>query len=178
MGSAHAKHAVRKNVLHQFKVVFLGLDNSGKTTALYLLKSSEMPLTVPTEGFNHEVIKWKGAEISIWDVGGMERLRPLWGNFLHDLDLVLFFVDASEPERLEEVRSTLYTLATSSMLKGKKILVVAAKQDRPRAATAEALRETLALGSLPLHCDVFPFTSTAGREVRKAFLEKILTGAM
>lgn len=67
-------------------VVMLGLDSAGKTTALYRLKFNQYLNTVPTIGFNCEKVKGtvgraKGQTFLVWDVGGQEKLRPLWKSY-------------------------------------------------------------------------------------------------
>ncbi len=67
-------------------IVMLGLDSAGKTTALYRLKFDQYLNTVPTIGFNCEKIrgtagKAKGISFLVWDVGGQEKLRPLWKSY-------------------------------------------------------------------------------------------------
>ena len=52
-----------------------GLNNSGKTKLLYLLKSGEKVITIPTIGYNVENIENKNWEknIAIWDIGGQKK---------------------------------------------------------------------------------------------------------
>lgn len=64
----------------------LGLDSAGKTTALYRLKLDQYLNTVTTIGFNCEKVrgslgKAKGVQFLVWDVGGQEKLRPLWRSY-------------------------------------------------------------------------------------------------
>ena len=61
------------------RVVMLGLDAAGKTTILYKLHIGEVLSTVPTLGFNVEKVQYKNVMFTVWDVGGQEKLRPLWG---------------------------------------------------------------------------------------------------
>ena len=42
------------------KLMFLGLDNAGKTTVLYKLHLGEVVTTVPTVGFNVETVNYSG----------------------------------------------------------------------------------------------------------------------
>lgn len=55
-----------------------GLDAAGKTTALYKLKLGELVTTVPTIGFNVEQVNYKKLQMTIWDVGGQDKIRPLF----------------------------------------------------------------------------------------------------
>jgi Arf/Sar family protein len=62
----------------EMRVVMLGLDAAGKTTILYKLHIGEVLTTVPTIGFNVEKVQYKNVLFTVWDVGGQEKLRPLW----------------------------------------------------------------------------------------------------
>lgn len=95
----------------EVKTVFLGLDGSGKTTALYKLKLDDKVTTVPTIGFNVETIKYKKANITIWDIGGDQRIRSLWRHYLSGFS-ICYFVDASTcfRNRLEEAKNELTDL--------------------------------------------------------------------
>ena len=59
-------------------VLMLGLDAAGKTTILYKLKQGEALLTVPTIGFNVEEVQFENLTMTIWDMGGQDKIRPLW----------------------------------------------------------------------------------------------------
>ncbi|XP_039967992.1 ADP-ribosylation factor-like protein 4A isoform X4 [Bactrocera tryoni] len=90
MGGAMGKNGVNfldalpsQGTLH---IVMLGLDSAGKTTALYRLKFDQYLNTVPTIGFNCEKVQGilgraKGIQFLVWDVGGQEKLRPLWRSY-------------------------------------------------------------------------------------------------
>ena len=52
------------------KVLFLGLDNAGKSTLLFQMKDNSFKDTVPTVGLNVESIKYRGMNFTLWDVSG------------------------------------------------------------------------------------------------------------
>lgn len=52
------------------KVLFLGLDNAGKSTLLFQMKENTFKETVPTVGLNVEQIKYRGMNFTLWDVSG------------------------------------------------------------------------------------------------------------
>lgn len=70
---------------------------SGKTTILYRFKLNETVNTLPTIGFNVETLTpMKGLTLTVWDMGGQERMRPLWKMYLrgtdgNNLPLFLYF---------------------------------------------------------------------------------------
>ena len=60
------------------KILAVGLDAAGKTTILYQLKLGEVVTTIPTIGFNVETVEYKNISFTVWDVGGQDKIRPLW----------------------------------------------------------------------------------------------------
>ena len=65
----------------EMRVVTLGLDGSGKTAILCKLKQGEFVPTIPTIGFNVESLEFRNVKITLWDVGGQHKLRPLWKHY-------------------------------------------------------------------------------------------------
>ncbi|XP_050706629.1 ADP-ribosylation factor-like protein 4C [Eriocheir sinensis] len=138
-------------------LVLVGLDSSGKTTALLRLKYGHYVNAVPTVGFNCECLRGGGCSWVAWDVGGDDRVRTLWRAYTRGADAVLFVVDASSgEERLEEARHELHVLvrrqaAQSAALRRSRppLLVLANKQDLPGARTPAAMADALGLHDLP-----------------------------
>ncbi|KAL7289104.1 ADP-ribosylation factor-like protein 4C [Trichogramma pretiosum] len=129
-------------------VAMLGLDSAGKTTALYRLKFDQYINTVPTIGFNCERVrgtvgKAKGVNFLVWDVGGQEKLRPLWKSYTRCTDGIIFVVDSCDTERLEEAKMELTRTARSPDNAGVPILILANKQDLPGAKEVEELEKQL-----------------------------------
>lgn len=134
-------------------VVMLGLDSAGKTTALYRLKFDQYLNTVPTIGFNCEKIKGttgkaKGTSFVIWDVGGQDKLRPLWRSYTRCTDGIVFVLDSVDEERMEEARMELIRTAKSPENAGVPILVLANKQDLPTAKDPREIERLLGLHEL------------------------------
>lgn len=134
-------------------VVMLGLDSAGKTTALYRLKFDQYLNTVPTIGFNCEKVKGtvgkaKGANFLVWDVGGQEKLRPLWKSYTRCTDGIVFVLDSVDVERIEEAKMELMRTVKSPDNMGVPILVLANKQDLPGAKEPRDLEKLLGLHEL------------------------------
>jgi GTPase SAR1 family protein len=66
--------------------------------------------TVPTLGFNVEKVQYKNVVFTVWDVGGQEKLRPLWRHYFNNTDGLIYVVDSLDRDRIDraraEVRST------------------------------------------------------------------------
>lgn len=66
----------------EVRILMLGLDAAGKTTILYTLKlKDDKVTTIPTVGFNVETVNMKNVKFNVWDVGGQDKIRPLWRHY-------------------------------------------------------------------------------------------------
>lgn len=66
------------------RLVMLGLDAVGKTSILYRLHKGQTITTIPTIGFNVETIKYQNIQLTIWDIGGGDKIRALWRHYIGD----------------------------------------------------------------------------------------------
>jgi hypothetical protein len=48
---------------------------------LYNLKLEQDVTTIPTVGFNVETVTYKNTKFNVWDVGGQDKIRPLWRHY-------------------------------------------------------------------------------------------------
>ena len=132
------------------RLVMIGLDSAGKTTLLYQFKQGkELRLTYvqPTVGFNVESVECEGCSFIVWDIGGGCKIRDYWIHYLRDAQGLVWVVDSSDRARVEEVRAELERLLGEEEMLGMPVLVVANKQDLPRAMDAAELTQTLGMES-------------------------------
>eukprot|EP01012_Entosiphon_sulcatum_P063010 TRINITY_DN8988_c0_g1_i1.p1 TRINITY_DN8988_c0_g1~~TRINITY_DN8988_c0_g1_i1.p1 ORF type:complete len:235 (-),score=64.05 TRINITY_DN8988_c0_g1_i1:145-849(-) len=130
----------------ELRALLFGLDEAGKTQLLYRLKLGELVQTIPTIGFNVENLSHKGVQVTIWDVGGQEKVRPLWRHYTATSRAVVFVVDAADPARLPTVKEVLQSqVFESDNLARVPLLVYANKQDLPGALSADEVAARLAL---------------------------------
>lgn len=47
---------------------------------------------VQFSGFNVEKVQYKNVEFTVWDVGGQEKLRPLWRHYFNNTDGLVCFL--------------------------------------------------------------------------------------
>eukprot|EP01017_Pseudomicrothorax_dubius_P021347 TRINITY_DN23030_c0_g1_i1.p1 TRINITY_DN23030_c0_g1~~TRINITY_DN23030_c0_g1_i1.p1 ORF type:complete len:180 (+),score=32.26 TRINITY_DN23030_c0_g1_i1:18-557(+) len=111
------------------RILLVGLDGAGKTTFLYKLKLNELVQTAPTIGFNLEYLNYKNLHMTIWDVGGQQRIRRLWTNYFANTDAIIFMLDSADEERIEIARDELHNMLESEELPRAHLLVFANKQD-------------------------------------------------
>ncbi|XP_054571193.1 E3 ubiquitin-protein ligase TRIM23 isoform X3 [Eptesicus fuscus] len=132
----------------EIRVVTLGLDGAGKTTILFKLKQDEFMQPIPTIGFNVETVEYKNLKFTIWDVGGKHKLRPLWKHYYLNTQAVVFVVDSSHRDRVNEAHSELAKLLTEKELRDALLLIFANKQDVAGALSVEEITELLSLHKL------------------------------
>lgn len=126
----------------------LGLDGAGKTTILYKLKLNETVNTIPTIGFNVETVTFQKLTLTVWDVGGQQKIRPLWKYYFPNTTTLVFVIDSSDVERLPDAKEELFSLLAENELAEAQLLVFANKQDMPNAKTPAELTQILDLGSI------------------------------
>lgn len=126
----------------------VGLDAAGKTTILYKLKLGEIVTTIPTIGFNVETVEYKNISFTVWDVGGQDKIRPLWRHYFQNTQGLIFVVDSNDRERVAESAEELTKMLQEDELKDAVLLVFANKQDLPNALTVSELTDRLGLQAL------------------------------
>lgn len=129
------------------RILMVGLDAAGKTTILYKLKLGEIVTTIPTIGFNVETVEYKNISFTVWDVGGQDKIRPLWRHYFQNTQGLIFVVDSNDRERAEEAKEELSKMLQEDELRDAVLLVFANKQDLPNAMTAAEITDKLGLNT-------------------------------
>lgn len=138
------------------KLLFLGLDNAGKTTLLHMLKTGHVGIFLPTLNPNQEELIIGKIRFKTFDLGGHETAQRLWRDyFASGVDGVVFVVDAHDRARFPEANKALNALLLSEELKDVPFLVLGNKIDIGVAASEDDLRYQLGL------------TQTYGKEPRQ-----------
>ena len=106
-----------------------GLDNAGKTTLIYRLKSGKINSFIPTQRANIEEFvrarsyspaarpvpqcfglrrrrpqEYGGVSFKAFDLGGHAAVRKLWTDYMTEVDAVVFVVDSNDAARHDEAR--------------------------------------------------------------------------
>ncbi|KAI4330264.1 hypothetical protein MLD38_028564 [Melastoma candidum] len=132
----------------EMRILMVGLDAAGKTTILYKLKLGEVVTTIPTIGFNVETVEYKNVGFTVWDVGGQDKIRPLWRHYFQNTQGLIFVVDSNDRDRISEAREELHRMLSEDELRTAKLLVFANKQDLPNAMSVSEITDKLGLHSL------------------------------
>ncbi|GFY81016.1 ADP-ribosylation factor 1-like isoform X1 [Actinidia eriantha] len=132
----------------EMRILMVGLDAAGKTTILYKLKLGEIVTTIPTIGFNVETVEYKNVSFTVWDVGGQDKIRPLWRHYFQNTQGLIFVVDSNDKERISEAKDELHRMLSEDELRDAILLVFANKQDLPNAMSVSEITDKIGLHSL------------------------------
>lgn len=113
----------------------------------------------------------KNIAVTVWDVGGQGKMREHWESFHQDAAAVVFVVDSSGRERLEEARRELEKTLRSEQLRGRPLVVVANKQDVNGSLTVTEIKDVFNLKKICSGRDWFvqPCSASTGFGVEEAF---------
>jgi ADP-ribosylation factor 1/2 len=148
MGGALTKLFDRIFGSREMRVVMLGLDAAGKTTILYKLHIGEVLTTVPTIGFNVEKVQYKNVTFTVWDVGGQEKLRPLWRHYFNNTDGLIYVVDSQDKDRIGRAANEFKSIIDDPLMRHSAVLVFANKQDMKGCLTPAEVMDALGMDKL------------------------------
>jgi len=126
-------------------MIFLGLDNAGKTTLLGFLKDGHLRSARPTQQPNQEELVLDRLSFKTFDLGGHKSARVLWKDYCIDADVIVFLVDATDRDRFAEAKEELDGLLKMDEFAQVPILVLGNKIDLRTAVSEQELRAALGL---------------------------------
>uniref|UniRef100_A0A672JAI9 ADP-ribosylation factor-like 13b n=1 Tax=Salarias fasciatus TaxID=181472 RepID=A0A672JAI9_SALFA len=147
-------------------LVMVGLDNAGKTATVRGIQGENPQDVAPTVGFSKVDLKQGRFEVTIFDLGGGKRIRGIWKNYYSESHGVVFVVDSSDAQRLQETRDAMADVLQHPRIAGKPVLVLANKQDRDGALAEADIIERLSLEKLvndnKCLCQIEPCSAALG----------------
>lgn len=84
------------------KIIFVGLDDAGKTSLMHVLKNGTIRQFDPTIHAHAEEIEIGNMKVNTIDLGGHKTVRKVWRDYFPKIDAIIYLIDAANPERFEE----------------------------------------------------------------------------
>ncbi|XP_037618406.1 ADP-ribosylation factor-like protein 13B isoform X4 [Sebastes umbrosus] len=156
----------RRKCQRKVTLVMVGLDNAGKTATVRGIQGENPEDVAPTVGFSKVDMKQGKFEVTIFDLGGGKRIRGIWKNYYSESHGVVFVVDSSDVQRIQETRDTMAEVLQHPRIAGKPVLVLANKQDQEGALAEADIIENLSLEKLVNEnkclCQIEPCSAVLG----------------
>ena len=124
-------------------LVFLGLDNAGKSALLHVLKTDRVTQTRPTIHPHSEELKMGNLVLNTYDLGGHETARKIWKDYFPAVNAILFLVDAVDVNRFPEAYKELKEILETPELVNIPIAILGNKIDMAGAVSVEELKAAL-----------------------------------
>merc|ERR1712127_75996 len=121
----------------EYFILILGLGNSGKSTYLEQVKtkfSKNYKMMNPnkitaTVGCNIGKVDIGRTRLNFWDLGGQEELQSLWDKYYAESHGIIYMIDSTDHERLEESWIAFDKMIQNEQLESLPLLVACNKQD-------------------------------------------------
>ncbi|MHA1371657.1 MAG: ADP-ribosylation factor-like protein [Promethearchaeota archaeon] len=132
--------------LNAVKISLVGNGQVGKTTIRTMLEGSdEHPQ--PTIGIDIGKFSDHELKCAIFDLGGQERFKSLWDDFIKGSSLILLVTDSTRTD-IDKAKKILNDLRTKS--NGAKIIAIANKQDQSNRLNATQIQKILQVKTYPM----------------------------
>ena len=112
------------------RVIFLGLDDAGKTTLLGVLKDNKVEQWDPTLHAHSEELVIGNLKLCSVDLGGHETVRKVWMDYFPKVDAIIYLIDIANVARFGESKAEFEKIMNASDLGDIPILILGNKCDK------------------------------------------------
>ena len=130
------------------KVLFLGLENAGKTSMMLRLTENRFAQLDPTNFAVCKEVKVGQVKFRAFDLGGQESMRRIWKDYFQGLNGIIYIVDSADHEALNTSKTELAKLIHDPNLANVPILIFGNKIDKVKALSEQGLLYELGITDL------------------------------
>lgn len=112
------------------------------------LKEDKVINIFKTKDFNTETLTFDDYAIYVWDLGGAERVRPLWRHYFEGAYGLIFIIDSSDPDSFESIKNEIKQITEMQEVRYCPVLIAANKQDIEGAKTPDEVAEAIDFESI------------------------------
>ncbi|XP_078402371.1 ADP-ribosylation factor-like protein 13B [Cetorhinus maximus] len=145
-------------------LLILGLSHAGKTAILKGIQKESPYLIHPNGGFSRTDLMVDRFNVTLFDLGGGEKVRSTWKNYYSEAHGFIFVVDSTDVKRMGEAGNVLSEVLKHQKMSGKPGLILANKQDKAEALPEFDIVEQISLGKLANEnksiCHIEPCSAT------------------
>ncbi|KAK8800260.1 hypothetical protein WA171_004895 [Blastocystis sp. BT1] len=157
---------------HEMRILFLGLDNAGKTTIIRKLMNENTTDISPTMGFTISSLDYRNFHLNIWDIGGQGSIRKFWKNYYEETDAVVWVVDSGDKERLDLCKQQFREILFEEKLMGAAVLILCNKCDLNGAMPVDMITNYLEIKGPEFesrYWSVFSCSAVTGEGLKESF---------
>ena len=125
----------------------LGIDGAGKKSIISKLSGERVERNLALGGQTSANYVYKRLNIDLWENPG-GKIFILWKHYIQNTDGIIFVVDSSDRDCIEDAAEELKKNLIDEELKNCPILIMANKQDKKDVLSKDEVAEKLGMGNL------------------------------
>lgn len=126
-----------------------------------------------------ETIHYKNIDFTAWDVGGRDKIRPLYRHYFANTQALIYVIDSNDRERVKSAGEELASMLREDELRDAVLVVLANKQDLENAMSVDEVSKAIEFDGIRLRKKTIVGTcATSGEGLHEAFewIAKAISG--
>ena len=126
-----------------------------------------------------ETIHYKNIDFTAWDVGGRDKIRPLYRHYFANTQALIYVIDSNDRERVKSAGEELTSMLREDELRDACLVVLANKQDLENAMSVDEVSKQIEFEGIGLRKKTIVGTcAITGEGLHEAFewMAKAISG--
>lgn len=113
-------------------------------------------------------MKYKNVNFTVWDVGGRDKIRPLYRHYYQNTQAIICVIDSNDRDRIGDIKSEMEKFLNEDELRDCVFVVLANKQDLPNAMKVDEVAKCIELDTIKQKHSIFGTVATTGEGLTEA----------